>query len=386
MYTKLEFELEFITPAFIGEAFPEKETDLRPASLIGSLRYWFRQLLGTLTDDVEKIYNLESALFGNQNRAGLVRVRVEPTKEVFVENRQTGELSDLAYIGYGNLVYNKSFKRFVNAKPYLKPGSKYRLTFLVPKNLEQLFLSFLYLYNFLGSLGGRNRRGWGNFVLKPLTSLCGKAKNYNWKKFNKELLNDTFKEFKNSLIKLKIPLTGRLWKLEIHLSSIIKNDSKRILEELALLYRNFRSKRRPDYSNFRNFLIFGKNYKYSQLVYNRSWFGLPINIQYRNLRGKKGFINLFFGKSQTRLASPIIFRVVKTEKGYSLLILVKEIPKVVKPAGGFFYKWDIPHNGEVKAKAGNAEREVVANQPFNDFIKLFLQETFGVNNPLLTLP
>jgi CRISPR type III-B/RAMP module RAMP protein Cmr1 len=78
-YEKLTFELEFITPAFIGGAFPDEEAELRPASFIGILRWWFRNLALTVTDDIEAIAHLESELFGNQKRAGKVWVKINST-------------------------------------------------------------------------------------------------------------------------------------------------------------------------------------------------------------------------------------------------------------------------------------------------------------------
>ncbi|HIC09076.1 MAG TPA: type III-B CRISPR module RAMP protein Cmr1, partial [Aquificales bacterium] len=204
MYSKLEFELEFITPAFIGGAFnQEKEyLELRPASLIGSLRYWFRNLLGTITDDVDAIYKLEEELFGSQQKAGAVKVRVKP-KEVKINDNLDHlgeeEKEALSYIGFGNIIKreNKRTKEvFYSVRPYLDIGSKYKITFLVPKKYEDLFVYFLYLYNFLGSLGGRSRRGWGNFILKPVSGLKEEFRSLNWEVFDIDSIKWIYKSLK----------------------------------------------------------------------------------------------------------------------------------------------------------------------------------------------
>jgi CRISPR/Cas system CMR-associated protein Cmr1 (group 7 of RAMP superfamily) len=41
---RLTFDLEFITPAFIGGA--NQQAELRPASFVGLLRWWWRALKG----------------------------------------------------------------------------------------------------------------------------------------------------------------------------------------------------------------------------------------------------------------------------------------------------------------------------------------------------
>ncbi|MEZ0360806.1 MAG: RAMP superfamily CRISPR-associated protein [Hydrogenobacter sp.] len=52
---KLTFELEFITPAFIGRANP-KNAELRPASFIGLLRWWYCKMLQAKINSTDSIY------------------------------------------------------------------------------------------------------------------------------------------------------------------------------------------------------------------------------------------------------------------------------------------------------------------------------------------
>ncbi len=71
---KLTFELEFITPAFIGGA--NQQAELRPASFVGLLRWWWRALKGEC--DIKKLREEEIKIFGGDGKmASLVYLRVE---------------------------------------------------------------------------------------------------------------------------------------------------------------------------------------------------------------------------------------------------------------------------------------------------------------------
>jgi CRISPR-associated protein Cmr6 len=73
--------LELVTPAFLAGADQQDPTDcdLRPATLRGQLRYWWRTLhAGYLT--VEELRTLEAALWGSTSGAGAIRVLVRRTK------------------------------------------------------------------------------------------------------------------------------------------------------------------------------------------------------------------------------------------------------------------------------------------------------------------
>jgi len=75
--------LELITPAFLAGADQNAPTDcdLRPATLRGQLRYWWRTMhAGYLT--VEELRSLEAALWGSTNGAGAIRVVVQRTLKV----------------------------------------------------------------------------------------------------------------------------------------------------------------------------------------------------------------------------------------------------------------------------------------------------------------
>ncbi len=192
LYQKLEYELELITPAFIGGAFPENQAELRPSSFIGILRWWFRNLALTVTGDIDSIYQLESELFGNTKRAGKVWVRLEPFKTFpYRIINETYQQNDILYIGFGNFMYLtyknlREKRKYTFIYEYLRKHGKYwqrgvlniksysfkekfKLSFLLPWKYSVFIETLISLLDISGTIGSRNRRGWGSIkVLKGL--------------------------------------------------------------------------------------------------------------------------------------------------------------------------------------------------------------------------
>jgi len=162
---RLEYEIEFITPAFIGGA--NQQAELRPASFVGLLRWWWRVLKGQ--KNPEKLFNEESEIFGNQEKAGKVWVRIRnksisvgkdvknDNKLHWYYNKKIGQLEG-KHAGIGYLF----FSAVLNGRDYLTPGSRFVLEFVGEKeSLLQATASLWALATF-GGVGTRARRGGGN--------------------------------------------------------------------------------------------------------------------------------------------------------------------------------------------------------------------------------
>ena len=94
----LEVELEAVTPLWIGGA--SRQAELRPPSVRGCLRFWFRALAGGLLgEELRTVCEAESAVFGNTTRALSVVVRLfgSPRTGVSVVG-ETEQLPGLAYM------------------------------------------------------------------------------------------------------------------------------------------------------------------------------------------------------------------------------------------------------------------------------------------------
>jgi CRISPR-associated protein Cmr1 len=373
LYEKLEYELEFITPAFIGGAFPDKEAELRPTSFIGILRWWFRNLALTVTDDINAIANLESELFGNTERAGKVWVKFEeprkyPFRDFFEYLSRNGlklygeEKFALTYLGYGNFQGSRTTKAFVPA------GERVKVTFLVPSKYRTLMENLLYLVSQLGTIGGRSRRGWGSFFLTP------KEKR---EVFNSEGIKTAYVNFKGALKKLlKTSSNGKFQQFVIYLAEFNENRPLKALANFGAEYKTYRAQQRRDSRSLKNLLITGRA---NRVIYNRSWFGLPILARYRNLRRRNtATVNLVFQGKPQRLASPMMVKVVETQRGkYDVLITLLVRPFMGKNG------WRIP-GGRVMVLPQRVP--VIADQDFYTFVvQNFLKSRLGITEPVAVL-
>jgi len=418
LYQKLEYELELITPAFIGGAFPQERAELRPASFIGILRWWFRNLALTVTDDINAVYDLESELFGDTEKAGKVWVRFEGIIESKEKNffpYWKGNLENLSYLGYGNFMGKRILKAFLPA------GEKVNLTILVPKKYEALIKNLLYIVSQFGAIGGRNRRGWGNFYLNPLS-----GKDY-WKPYK---VKKVYENFVSELCKY-IPKGNPLQVIKVYEGNYGKSSPLGVLDKVGKVYKRFRNKKSEHanlgeksarnsklisplswhlqkdlkFWNVRSILISKTTHRY--LTYNYAWFGLPIQIKPKPKKGRKITeyieINLVKEKNNKednkeeskRLASPVLFRVFRDTnlKNYGILLIVFDKKAFYKEEKEYWF-WNFPDK-KVKAKLIKkegkrkiliAEKPVSMNKDFESFINGFLNLVKPYQKHTLTLP
>ncbi|MBW2050399.1 MAG: type III-B CRISPR module RAMP protein Cmr1, partial [Deltaproteobacteria bacterium] len=133
-----EFEVEVVTPLFLGGADPRK-AELRTPPIKGALRFWWRALYGS--DDLKDMKEREGEIFGSTTRkasfsiqlkdtgnlkptsANLPRGEMIPTKA----KGKTFRISIIQYLAYGLCQYDRSKKRNVYIREHLLPGTKFKL-------------------------------------------------------------------------------------------------------------------------------------------------------------------------------------------------------------------------------------------------------------------
>ena len=158
-------ELKVITPLFLGNAYQDdinimnSQSELRPPSLKGVLRFWHR---AANPDNL----NTEAEYFGNTDGQGCFLLQVE--NPLITREPQKWEYK-LGYLGYGPIMRDKKSKE-LQSRQYIKPGEtlKLRLVFrpdASAKAKEAVFRSFR-LLNLFGGLGSRSRRGFGSVILE----------------------------------------------------------------------------------------------------------------------------------------------------------------------------------------------------------------------------
>jgi CRISPR-associated protein Cmr1 len=201
----LEIKCKVVTPMFSrGAAEPKWENgnrvypfELRPQSIKGVLRFWFRAIAPTVIDiySLEGLENLskkekerwekekykglkylEGLIFGSQERKSPFSLGVEVKGEsqalgsfekrgrnhrIQIEN---GQLRPLKYFLYG--LYDEK-----NAVSYefLPPDSEFRIfIYTANKNIEEIILSLFKLVSTFSGFGAKTRKGFGEFlILEP---------------------------------------------------------------------------------------------------------------------------------------------------------------------------------------------------------------------------
>lgn len=313
---KLNFKLEFITPAFIGGAYQQAE--LRPASFVGLLRWWWRALKGER--DIEKLREEEIKIFGGDGKmASPVYLRLEGDVRkdkglikkygldlIFDEKKRAFFGS---HIGVGYLYYfmilpkNKRNGQEEERREFIEPGSGLKLTLIGKDEVLKHYIASLWALVFLGGVGARSRRGGGNLRVadyKPKDlvehlkiSFTPTDNLREWLIENIENAKKLVGSSNTSCDKYSNLPYPKDIKLEISKTEF--NTWFEALNDIGKEFMNFRIKKR-------------------QRVFDTAVFGLPV----RHSNGK--FVEAERGIR--RRSSPVIIKVVKTpEDKYKWMVL-----------------------------------------------------------------
>jgi len=203
-----ETELELVTPAFLaGPLQSAEDCDLRPATLRGLLRWWWRTMHAAHVD-LDTLRALEAAVWGDTNQSGPVRITVEPVGSPVIGQPNFKELSSkdgktrldfsnkfaeangieiirgkttqpLIYAAYGMDEMKSSDLQTRKQRYCALPGSRWRVKMMARRGffkyddnksplpaeslLSQVHAS-LWLFCHFGGVGSRSRKGFGSFA------------------------------------------------------------------------------------------------------------------------------------------------------------------------------------------------------------------------------
>lgn len=312
MFTRLKMTFEIISPMAMGGA--DQTGELRPPSIKGGLRFWYRSLFFNELED-------ESFIFGGggQSLFSLQMDRPLKAEETWssfkskkyrskVKNQGGFPFNGLEYLGYTFPLNEDDIKGPV----FIKKDQSFELTCVFkkkpdPKILKKIISSFWLLGHF-GSLGSRSRRGFGSIALTDWFAE-GAGSDIIEKELEKfPLLNDEnspenwvrrFEEkfqFSKSSKKIHHPHFGKDFRLVIGKESFNKSDPLSCIALMGEKFQAFRTKKDPDYSDVKNYL---KGNKFINYTPDSSSFGLPLSFRFKNLRGEVTFNH----KNKTRHAS-----------------------------------------------------------------------------------
>jgi len=162
------FQAEVLTPLVIAGADPKSPNvmaeGLRPPSLRGAMRWWFRAMMGGIVgahDNYKTLRHLEEKVFGSTHQCSSIRLRTFLDKGT----------QDVAYL----CMNDRRSKKFSAPKDYDKiqktgiaPNGQVIIQLESQSHTElALALCSLWLTAMLGGVGNRSRRGFGSLALSP---------------------------------------------------------------------------------------------------------------------------------------------------------------------------------------------------------------------------
>lgn len=152
----MTFHCEVITPMFLAGA-DGKTPELRPPSIKGALRFWWRALNANLVnnENYSELRKQESEIFGGTDNGG-------QRSKVIISIDKQSIIETTAY----PTPHNKKF-----SKNAFAVGSKFEITINVVDNnvmtREQVKNLFI-VVSLLGGIGNRSRRGFGSFKINEI--------------------------------------------------------------------------------------------------------------------------------------------------------------------------------------------------------------------------
>jgi len=187
-----------VTPLFLGGAENTIETELRPASIKGVLRFWWRTLQwGKEIQDSARLKKEEDALFGSSEQGQsqfLLTVKYQQKPDEirqgsvlsrdgsgaapgFSKNKDKDIVGDGSrYLGYGLMEAFSSKKKDTKAgqlnRPCFAAPFEFTVQIVFQSNLKETrtteIENALKLLGLCGGLGSRSRRGWGSLTLTKI--------------------------------------------------------------------------------------------------------------------------------------------------------------------------------------------------------------------------
>ncbi|MCA1933135.1 MAG: type III-B CRISPR module RAMP protein Cmr1 [Calditerrivibrio sp.] len=187
---KRDYELEVVTPLFLGGADPKK-AEIRTAPFKAAIRFWWRAIYGS--DNIEAMRKKESEIFGNTEKKSSLLISVFPQlvnekcnnlkggKTYSVNSSKMNgpiTLRILDYLAYGLYKYNNVYR-----KAFINPGEKFNISLRFPSEFEEQILKAFEAMILFGGIGAKSRNGFGSLFCKDI------KKTFSLSDFEKKDLN-----------------------------------------------------------------------------------------------------------------------------------------------------------------------------------------------------
>ncbi|MCB9761188.1 MAG: hypothetical protein H6739_15210 [Alphaproteobacteria bacterium] len=354
--------LRLLTPAYVGGARPRRvdpHTPLRPPSLRGVWRQWFRYAAAAALKPgpgfdreaaLQALWTMEASLFGSTEGGSRLLVGHplggEITQRPSPDRRQW---AGLRYLGYGIFDGPGPDPQAVETPE----GSLITLPLGLHREaadgpLARALAATLWLWGHFGGVGARARRGWGSVEIVDLGGLPWSGPPLQPFADRKALLNGLLQGLDQATLVFRE--LARAQGFPVHPASRALPELRSLdgiatlralpttfehpfdaLDFAGRLFQDFRSTLRrqdqglpplPDYTEVKDAL---RGQPGAPASVDRAAFGLPLPFYFRSLNGAKTVVvprARHDGKPADRLPSPLLFRVHRLERDRFVVTLV----------------------------------------------------------------
>lgn len=173
--SELTVHLETVTPLFLGGAEPTKSAELRPPSVKGALRFWYRALDRGYETGQEKAFGSTNPSLGQAPI--LLRVAAPqtgakgwsaPDPAPPVKNRSGVDIRGAAYLGYSLNLRNNQTRCAIAENTVLKLEAIEHAARQVDQAMRRAWVAACWCLAHLGGLGSRAHRGLGSLRITKL--------------------------------------------------------------------------------------------------------------------------------------------------------------------------------------------------------------------------
>jgi len=364
----ITLEVETVTPLFIAGAdqrYIENE-GLRPPSLRGLLRWWFRAIMGGVhyslgNLDLKKISEEEKKIWGSTDKKSKVSLIVSSVKFKVSPFREFKE--EVKYLSYG-----------VHNRPYIEPNSQFKIYLYfrpsISKGDIKKVVATLWLLINLGNIGSKNRKGFGSLRVVKDANIEGlEFRNPNTLKDLSDYINRNLKKcleifgWDKSKANKGLPpysvIAPNYWKMKI-----LKNTFSSPLNAINYIGVKIKNYRRKDsyYRVTKDYDALKSNFSGKKpSVPQRLIFGLPRLFQFCSIKKKR----IVKGTKHNRRASPLFIKVWKLNENEFAV-------------GLQLFKSEFLQENKLRiSDKKKQEKEAAVNVPSYDYIEKFFEQLSG---------
>ena len=173
-----EFEVEIVTPLFLGGSDPKK-AEIRVPSIKGALRFWWRALYGN--DDLKSMKKREDEIFGSTKQKSSFDLQINqitdcrpklsnlPKGNPFIvkSSKGTFKLGIIDYLAFGLRDFKAGY-----SKEHIPDKNKFEIIFTIKNSMykNEIENAFKMLVHY-GGIGAKSRNGFGSLHVEKLNPI-----------------------------------------------------------------------------------------------------------------------------------------------------------------------------------------------------------------------